>query len=97
MPAGKYITGPIELISNLVLHLEPGAIVSFPAMKLPFTRGRWQGIEAITPVPLIGGRNLENVTIDGRGILTTNQADWRKIWEIPPPAPTGCTCWKSSS
>ena len=83
VPAGEYITGPIELVSNLVLHLEAGAKVRFPATKLPFSRGRWQGIEAITPVPLIGGRNLENVTITGRGVLTTNQADWMKIMGDP--------------
>ena len=83
VPAGQYISGPIELVSNLILHIEAGATVRFPAMKLPFTRGRWQGIEAITPVPLIGGRDLENVTITGRGVLTTNQADWIKIMGDP--------------
>jgi polygalacturonase len=83
VPAGKYITGPIELVSNLVLDIEAGATVRFPASKLPFTRGRWQGIEAITPVPLIGGRDLENVTITGRGLLTTDQNDWIKIMGDP--------------
>src|ERR1017187_1064359 len=33
--AGKYVSGPIELVSNLVLHLEAGAIVQFPAARLP--------------------------------------------------------------
>src|ERR1035437_2444843 len=57
-PAGKYVTGPIELVSNLVLHIEAGATLSFPAVKLPFTKGRAQGIECLTPVPLIGGTNV---------------------------------------
>jgi polygalacturonase len=83
VPAGNYVTGPIELVSNLVLHIEAGATVRFPATKLPFARGRWQGIEAITPLPLVGGRNLENVTITGRGVLTTNQPDWIKIMGEP--------------
>ena len=87
VPAGQYITGPIELVSNLNLRLEAGATVRFPATKLPFTHGRWQGIEAITPVPLIDGRNLENVTISGRGVLTTSQADWRKIMGDPAAGP----------
>ena len=65
IPAGKYVSGPIELVSNLVLHIEAGATLRFPAERLPFTQGRQQGIECITPVPLIGGRNLENVTITG--------------------------------
>lgn len=88
VPAGQYISGPIELVSNLVLNLEAGATVRFPAMKLPFTRGRWQGIEAITPVPLVGGRNLENVSIVGRGVLTTHQPDWIKIMGNPSTGPT---------
>jgi polygalacturonase len=79
VPAGKYVTGPIELVSNLVLDLDAGAVLQFPATRLPFTPGREQGIEALTPVPLIGGRNLENVTITGRGELTTNNDDWLKL------------------
>ena len=79
VPAGKYVTGPIELVSNLTLYFDAGAIVEFPAQKLPFTEGRQQGIECLTPVPLIGGRNLENVTIAGRGVLTSSNAEWMKL------------------
>jgi polygalacturonase len=52
IPAGKYVSGPIELVSNLTLHIDAGAIVRFPAARLPFTEGRQQSIEALTPVPL---------------------------------------------
>jgi polygalacturonase len=79
VPAGKYVTGPIELISNLVLYFDAGAVVQFPAQRLPFTKSRQQSIEAITPVPLIGGSNLENVTIAGRGLLMSNNDDWMKL------------------
>ncbi|SPE42781.1 Glycoside hydrolase, family 28 [Candidatus Sulfopaludibacter sp. SbA3] len=79
VPAGTYVTGPIELVSNLVLHIDAGAVLRFPATRLPFTRGREQGIECLTPVPLIGGHNLENVTITGRGTLTTDNAEWLKL------------------
>jgi len=80
VPAGQYVSGPIELVSNLTLYFDAGAIVEFPAQRLPFTRGRQQSIEAMTPVPLIGGRNLENVTIAGRGVLKSNNADWMKLF-----------------
>ena len=43
VPAGNYVTGPIELVSDLVLHLDAGATLRFPATKLPFTKGRQQG------------------------------------------------------
>jgi polygalacturonase len=79
VPAGNYITGPIELVSDLVLHLDAGATLRFPAATLPFTKGRQQGIECLTPVPLIGGHDLHNVTITGRGLLTTENAEWLKL------------------
>jgi polygalacturonase len=79
VPAGNYTTGPIELVSNLILYIDAGATLRFPAAKLPFTQGRQQGIEALTPLPLIGGRNLENVTITGRGVLSSDNAEWMRM------------------
>jgi len=79
VPAGNYVTGPIELVSDLVLHIDAGATLRFPAAKLPFTKGRQQGVECLTPVPLIGGHDLHNVTITGRGLLTTDNAEWMKL------------------
>jgi polygalacturonase len=87
-PAGKYVCGPIELVSNLVLNLEAGAVLDFPAARLPFARGRVQGIECLAPVPLIGGTGLENVTITGRGMITTNNADWVRLFGAPQPKTT---------
>ncbi len=87
VPPGNYVTGPIELVNNLVLYLDAGATLRFPATKLPFTKGREQGVECLTPVPLIGGRNLRNVTITGRGVLTTDNAEWLKI--LPRIKPSG--------
>ena len=79
VPLGNYTSGHIELFSNMTLEIDAGATVAFPATPLPFTKGRQQGIEALTPVPLIGGHDVENVAIGGRGILTSNNADWMKL------------------
>ena len=79
IPPGQYVSGPIELVSNLTLDVASGAVVRFPAQMLPFTEGRQQSIEALTPVPLIGGRHLENVTITGRGTLASDNAEWMKL------------------
>lgn len=79
VPAGHYISGPIELVSHLRLEFGPGSVVEFPAQKLPFTPGRQQGIETLTPVPLIGGHDLEDVTITGSGTLVSSNADWMKL------------------
>jgi len=78
-PPGHYVSGPIELASDLTLDIDAGATLQFPAHRLPFTKGREQGIECLTPVPLIGGHDLHNVTITGRGLLTTDNAEWLKI------------------
>src|ERR1019366_7922948 len=79
VPPGNYVTGPIEMISNLTLFIDAGATVRFPATPLPFTRGRQQGIETLTPVPLIGGHDLDNVAVIGRGTLTSNNQDWMAL------------------
>lgn len=89
IPAGEYITGPIELVSNLELYIEAGATLHFPAERLPYTKGRHQGIECITPVPLIGGHDLENITIRGRGTITTSNAEWLKIMGRSPGSAAG--------
>jgi polygalacturonase len=79
VPAGHYISGPIELVSHLRLEFGPGAVVEFPAQKLPLTWGRQQGVETLTPVPLIGGHDLEDVAITGTGTLVSSNADWMKL------------------
>ena len=66
VPPGEYVTGPIDLVSNLVLNIEAGATLRFPATRLPLAKGRVQGIECLQPVPLLGGTNVENVAITGR-------------------------------
>ena len=79
VPAGNYVTGPIQMVSNLTLFFDAGAVVRFPATVLPLTPGRQQGIETPTPIPLIGGHDLENVAVIGRGVLTTSNLDWMRL------------------
>src|ERR1039457_6255117 len=73
VPAGKYVTGPIELVSNLVFEIDAGAVLRFEASRdgLTYTKGRLEGTECLTPAPLIGGHPLEDVTIPRRGDLPT--------------------------
>jgi polygalacturonase len=81
VPAGKYISGPIELFSNMTLDVEAGATIAFPVAPLPFAKGRYLGVEALVPMPLIGAHDVENVTITGRGVLTTGDFEqWGRAY-----------------
>jgi polygalacturonase len=79
-PPGVYQTGAIELVSNIVLNIDAGATLRFHTdlAEYPLAPGRSEGTEGLTPAPLIGGRNLQNITITGRGTLTTDNAAWVK-------------------
>lgn len=81
VPPGRYKTGPIELFSNMTLEIDAGASIDFPVGPLPFTKGRYLGVEALAPAPLIGATNAENVSVIGRGTLTTSDYEqWRKAY-----------------
>jgi polygalacturonase len=85
VPPGKYSSGPMELFSNMTLDVDAGATIDFPVDAIPFEKTRYLGVEALAPMALIGARNAENVTITGRGILTTGRyADWGKAYGPAP-------------
>jgi polygalacturonase len=82
VPPGKYSSGPIELFSNMTLEIDAGATIEFPVAPLAFTKSRYLGVETLAPMPLIGGHEVENVTVTGRGILTTGDFEaWRKAYK----------------
>lgn len=85
VPAGNYISGHIELASNLDFHLQAGATIHFLSdlKEYPLVKGRYEGTETLVPSPLIGGRNLQNVAITGRGTLSAVNAEWRKLTAKP--------------
>ncbi len=85
VPAGRYTSGPIELFSNITLNVDAGATVAFPVAPLPFVKGRYLGVEALVPMPLVGGHDVENVAITGSGTLTTGDfAAWASAYGPPP-------------
>src|SRR5690554_8005525 len=56
IPKGRWLTGPIHLMSNINLHLEKGAEVVFSSHKddyLPVVLQRHEGVEALNYSPLI--------------------------------------------
>lgn len=81
VPPGKYHSGPIELFSNMTLEVDAGATIEFPVAALPFVKSRYLGVETLAPMPLVGGHDVENVTVTGRGVLTTADYEaWRRAY-----------------
>jgi len=81
--AGRYLTGPIRLRSNITLFFDAGAVVKWSQDfddYLPMVRARWEGTEVKTFSPLIYGDKLENVAIHGRGVLDGQGEPWWKFW-----------------
>ncbi|HLP25607.1 MAG TPA: glycoside hydrolase family 28 protein [Acidobacteriota bacterium] len=79
VPAGRWLTGPIHLRSNIELHLAEGAVVVFSDVfedYLPPVLVRVGGIECFNYSPLIYARGCENVAITGPGRLDGNAAAW---------------------
>jgi len=73
IPQGLWLTGPIELKSNVNLHANRGALITFSTdhTQYPMIDGR-------TKLPLSGNK-LENVGITGEGIYDGGGDTWRPL------------------
>ena len=79
VPAGKWLTGPIHLKSNVNLFLDRDAEVIFSDDindYLPVVFLRVGGIEVFNYSTLIYARDCENIAITGPGKLNGNSEKW---------------------
>jgi polygalacturonase len=81
VPAGLWLTGPIQLKSNLNLHLEKGAVVLFSGdfEDYPLIKRIWEGSAAVRCVSPLFGENLTNIAITGNGIFDGSGQAWRPV------------------
>src|SRR5580704_10344169 len=86
VPAGHYLSGAIELASNLTFFVDSGAVIRFAANReeYPMVQGRFEGTEMRTPAAMIGGHNLEDVAITGHGTLVADNSEWRQLMMSQP-------------
>lgn len=79
-PAGKYLTGALELHGNITLWLEAGAelLGSTNPDDYPDTLTRQEGIECWGFAPLIRSTGVKNVAIRGRGSINGQGETWWK-------------------
>jgi polygalacturonase len=82
VPAGRFLTGPIHLKSNVALHVDRGGTIAFdtdPNKYVPPVLTRWEGVELMGVSPFIYALDAVNVGITGEGTLD-GQADCGHWW-----------------
>ncbi len=75
-PKGVWLTGPLELKSNVNLHLERNAVIYFSPDKSLYVdsfhvAGRF--------LPCIRANRATNISITGEGIIDGNGGQWRPV------------------
>jgi polygalacturonase len=73
IPAGLWLTGPIELKSNINLHADRGALILFSPDHSLYSIQNGRG------KPQLYGEKLENVGITGEGIYDGAGDTWRPL------------------
>ena len=81
IPSGFWITGPIELKSNVNLHLSEGTLLQFSDNKddYPIVETTWEGKAAFRCQAPIWGVNLSNIAITGKGTIDGVGQVWKQV------------------
>lgn len=82
VPSGRFVTGPVHLVSNVNLHVARGATLAFTrdvTKYLPAVLTRFEGTELMGLSPLIYAFGQENVAVSGEGTLD-GQANAQYWW-----------------
>jgi polygalacturonase len=81
VPPGIWLTGPIELSSNIELYVQRGALLQFSgdASLYPLRVIDMKGERDVDSTSPLFGQNLENVAICGEGIIDGAGDAWRPV------------------
>ncbi|MDM1293899.1 glycoside hydrolase family 28 protein [Sphingobacterium sp. N143] len=81
IPSGLWLTGPIEMHSNVNLHLQRDAVLLFTTdfNQYKLVESNWEGEPAWRNQNPISGKNLNNIAITGNGIIDGNGDAWRMV------------------
>jgi polygalacturonase len=81
VPAGFWLTGPVELKSNVNLYLASNSTLQFTTDKsqYPIVAGNWEGIPQMRNQSPIFSTNQTNIAITGKGIIDGGGEVWRQV------------------
>lgn len=81
IPAGYWMSGPIELQNNVNVHLDDNAFVQFTADfdQYEIVEGNYEGKPSARNQSPISGQDLENIAITGNGTIDGNGDAWRMV------------------
>ena len=81
VPRGIWLTGPIQLKSNINLYTEEGALILFSKNydDYPLIETSFEGLNTIRCLSPIYGKGLENIAITGGGVFDGSGEAWRPV------------------
>lgn len=81
VPDGIFLTGPIELLSNVELYLSDNAVILFDKNQeeYPLIVTDYEGIERIRALSPIYANNAKNIAITGNGTIEGSGHLWRPV------------------
>jgi len=81
VPHGIWLTGPIQLKSNINLTLEKGAVILFsPRFEdYPLIQTTWESSPHVRCTSPLSGKGLENIAITGEGVIDGSGDAWRMV------------------
>lgn len=81
IPAGMWLTGPIELKSNVNLHLKRSSLLQFTVDfdQYSLVQANWEGLPQMRNQSPISATNATNIAITGFGIIDGAGDAWRMV------------------
>jgi polygalacturonase len=81
IPAGFWLSGPLQLRSNVNLHLAKNALLQFTKdfKQYKLVEGNWEGLPQMRNESPISATGAENIAITGEGIIDGNGDAWRMV------------------
>ncbi|HSV27082.1 MAG TPA: glycoside hydrolase family 28 protein [Sedimentisphaerales bacterium] len=84
VPAGIYLTGPINIASNVELRTEKGVFVQFSRdyADYPLILGHWEGVKTVRCTSPLNSFGQTNIAITGQGIFDGAGEAWRPVKKV---------------